>query len=84
VVAADKQITEAKDNLVKEVRNIPGAVARRILSLSSFDQQEGGRQHLLRRRRKVAVDLNLKELEYHRLDRQRETNEKMLQHVLER
>lgn len=81
VVAAEQQIHEAKENLVKEVRNIQAAVAR---DLAIIEHQEGGDLTLYEDARKRAVELNLKELEYHRLDRQRETNEKMYGTLLER
>jgi capsular exopolysaccharide synthesis family protein len=81
VIAAEQQITEAKENLLKEIRNIQAAVAR---DLAIIDKQEAGDSALYEDARKRAVDLNLKELEYHRLDRQRETNEKMYNTLLER
>ncbi len=81
VGAAEQQITESKENLLKEVRNIQGAVAR---DLAIIEHQEAGDSVLYEEARKRAVELNLKELEYHRLDRQRETNEKMYNTLLER
>jgi capsular exopolysaccharide synthesis family protein len=81
VIAAEAQVKEAKENLVKEVRNIQAAVAR---DLAIIEKQESGESALYEDARKRAVELNLKELEYHRLDRQRATNEKMYSTLLEK
>jgi polysaccharide biosynthesis transport protein len=81
VKAADERISQAKRALVDEVRNIQGAVER---DLAVIKRQETGDDTLYEDARKRAVDLNLKELEYHRLDRQRVQNEKMYNSLLER
>ncbi|HEX7602669.1 MAG TPA: polysaccharide biosynthesis tyrosine autokinase [Polyangiaceae bacterium] len=81
VKAADERITGAKRALVDEVRNIQGAVER---DLSVIEKQEAGEASLYEEARKRAVDLNLKELEYHRLDRARDQNEKMYATLLQR
>jgi capsular exopolysaccharide synthesis family protein len=81
VKSTDEKITNSKRALVNEVRNIQGAVQR---DLAIIERQEAGEAALYEDARKRAVDLNLKELEYHRLDRQRETNEKMYNTLLER
>lgn len=80
VKAADERISAAKRALVDEVHNIKGAVER---DLDVIKRQEGGDASLYEQARKNAVDLNLKELEYHRLDRQRAENEKMYNMLLE-
>ncbi len=81
VKAADERVVQAKRALVDEVSNIKGAVAR---DLAVIKLQEQGEDSLYQDARKRAVDLNMKELEYHRLDRQREENEKMYTTLLER
>ncbi len=74
VKAADERVLQAKRALVDEVKNIQGAVGR---DLDAVRKQEAGDASLYEGARKSAVDLNLKELEYHRLDRQRSENEKL-------
>jgi capsular exopolysaccharide synthesis family protein len=81
VKAADERISQAKRALVDEVRNIQSAVQH---DLAVIKHQEAGDNSLYEDARKRAVDLNLKELEYHRLDRQRAQNEKMYNTLLER
>ena len=81
VKAADERISQAKRALVDEVRNIQSAVQH---DLAVIKHQENGDNTLYEDARKRAVDLNLKELEYHRLDRQRAQNEKMYNTLLER
>lgn len=71
---ADEKIAAAKRDLMEEIRNIQGSVARDV---SVISRQEGGEVTLYEAARKKAVDLNLKELEYHRIDRQRVQNEKL-------
>lgn len=81
VLAADEKILQTKRALVAEVRNIQGAVER---DLAVIQHQEAGEASLYEEARKRAVDLNLKELEYRRLDRARAQNEKMYGTLLER
>ena len=47
-------------------------------------QRASSENSLYETSRKQAVDLNMKEIEYHRLDRQRDQNEKLYQFLLER
>jgi capsular exopolysaccharide synthesis family protein len=81
VKTADEKIASAKKALVAEVRNIQGALER---DLDILARQEAGEAALYEEARKRAVELNLKELEYHRIDRQREQNEKLYAQLLER
>ncbi|CAN5156579.1 polysaccharide biosynthesis tyrosine autokinase [soil metagenome] len=81
VLAADEKVLQTKRALVSEVRNIQGAVER---DLAVIQRQEAGEASLYEEARKRAVDLNLKELEFHRLDRARAQNEKMYNTLLER
>ena len=80
VRSADQKIALARTHLLNEIKNIQGAVAR---DLSIIERQEGGEASLYEGARKKAVDLNLKELEFHRLDRMRAQNEKLYAVLLE-
>ena len=80
VKGADQKIALAKDHLLNEIKNIQGAVGR---DLAVIERQEGGETTLYEGSRKKAVDLNLKELEFHRLDRMRAQNEKLYGVLLE-
>jgi capsular exopolysaccharide synthesis family protein len=81
VKMAAQKATQAKAALLAEVRNIQGSVAR---DLAIVTRQEQGEAALFEATRRRAVDLNMKEIEYHRLDRAREQNEKLYQMLLER
>ncbi len=80
VKKADEKISLAREHLLAEVHNIQGALAR---DLAIVERQEGGEGSLYEGARKKAVELNLKELEYHRLDRMRAQNEKLYAVLLE-
>lgn len=80
VKRADEKIALSKKALVNEIRTIQGAVAR---DLAIIQQQEAGEAGLYEASRKKAVELNLKELEFHRLDRLRAQNEKLYAVLLE-
>lgn len=77
---ADEKVALARAHLIDEVHNIQGAVAR---DLAIIEKQEGGEATLYEGSRKKAVELNLKELEFHRLDRLRAQNEKLYGVLLE-
>ena len=80
VKKADEKLALTKSQLLSEIKNIQGAVAR---DLSIIERQENGEASLYEGARKKAVDLNLKELEFHRLDRMRAQNEKLYALLLE-
>lgn len=80
VKKADEKAALAKAHLLSEIRNIQGAVAR---DLAIIQKQEAGEAGLYEEARKKAVELNLKELEFHRLDRLRAQNEKLYGVLLE-
>jgi succinoglycan biosynthesis transport protein ExoP len=80
VKKADEKLALSKSQLLSEIKNIQGAVAR---DLSIIERQENGEASLYEGARKKAVDLNLKELEFHRLDRMRAQNEKLYAVLLE-
>ncbi|MBX3205028.1 MAG: polysaccharide biosynthesis tyrosine autokinase [Labilithrix sp.] len=80
VKKVDEKLALSKKTLVNEIRTIQGAVAR---DLAIIQQQEAGEAGLYEASRKKAVELNLKELEFHRLDRLRAQNEKLYAVLLE-
>lgn len=80
VKQVDEKIAQIKKDLFDEIRNIQGAVAR---DLAILERQEQGEASLYEGARKRAVELNLKELEFHRLDRMRAENEKLYGVLLE-
>jgi succinoglycan biosynthesis transport protein ExoP len=80
VKKADEKIALSRDHLLSEVRNIQGAVER---DLAVIKRQEGGEANLYEESRKKAVEVNQKELEFHRLDRMRAQNEKLYAVLLE-
>jgi polysaccharide biosynthesis transport protein len=81
VKEADARVESTHDSLVDQIKNIRGALEH---DLATIRAQEGADQSLYESSRKRAVDLNMKEIEYHRLDRQRDQNEKLYQFLLER
>ena len=80
VLKLDERIAETRRSLFAEVKNIQDAVRR---DLSVIERQEAGEASLYESARKRAVELNLKELEFHRLDRMRAQNEKLYGSLLE-
>ncbi len=81
VKRADGRLTETRDALLAEVRNIKGAVEK---DLAVITREEAGDSALFEATRRRAVDLNMKEIEYHRLDRTRDQNEKLYGVLLQR
>lgn len=81
VKSATAKVAETRSALLAEVRNIQGAVARDLAAVTREEAGEGG---LFEATRKRAVDLNMKEIEYHRLDRSREQDEKLYAMLVER
>lgn len=81
VKTADDKVKETKTALLQEIRNIQGAVAR---DLAVVAREEGTDASLFEATRRKAVELNMKEIEYHRLDRTREENEKLYAMLLEK
>ena len=78
---AQERVEEQRKALLAEVINIKGAVTR---DLAVVDREEAGKATLYEQSRQRAVDLNMKAIEYHRLDRDRENNEKLFSLLLER
>jgi capsular exopolysaccharide synthesis family protein len=81
VKGAAERVTEMREALLAEVRNIKGAVER---DLAIVTREEAGDLALFEETRRRAVDLNMKEIEYHRLDRTRDENEKLYGVLLQR
>jgi capsular exopolysaccharide synthesis family protein len=81
VKGAEARVNTSRDALLAEVRNIQGAVER---DLAVANHEESGLSGLFDKAKKQALDLNLLEIEYNRLKRSKENNEKMFGLVLER
>ncbi len=80
VKAVTGKIEETRSALLTEVRNIRGAVQRDVAAIRDEESRKAGLYDDAHRR---AVDLNMKEIEYHRLDRSRDQNEKLYAMLLE-
>jgi capsular exopolysaccharide synthesis family protein len=78
---ATERVIDTRAALLHEVKNIQGAVER---DLAIITRQEGAEAGLFNSARQRAVDLNMKEIEYHRLDRSRAENEKLYSMLQER
>jgi len=81
VKRVEERIAETKATLLAEIGNIQGAVQRDLAIVTREEAADGALFEATRRR---AVDLNMKEIEYHRLDRARDQNEKLYGMLLER
>jgi succinoglycan biosynthesis transport protein ExoP len=81
VLAAQSRLDATREALLSEVRNIQGALDG---DLNVIKRQETGLAGLFERARKEAFELNLLEIEYNRLHRSKENNEKLYSLVLER
>jgi capsular exopolysaccharide synthesis family protein len=80
VKKADERIAQLRQAQFDEIKNLQGAIVR---DLAIIQHQEQGELALYEGSRRKAVELNLKELEYHRLDRLRAQNEKLYGVLLE-
>lgn len=81
VLSATARVDLARTALLAEVRNIQGAIDRDLAVVSA---QEGGLHALLEQSKKEALDLNLLEIEYNRLNRTKQNHEKLYAMVMER
>jgi capsular exopolysaccharide synthesis family protein len=81
VRSATERLTEGRQALIAQIKSIKGAVEH---DLAVVGQEEAGERALFESARKRAVDLNMKEIEFHRLDRTRDQNEKIFGMLLER
>ena len=71
---AVQRVASSKAALLTEVANVQAAVIR---DLAIIERQEQAEAAMFNASRRSAVDLNMKEIEYHRLDRARDENEKL-------
>jgi capsular exopolysaccharide synthesis family protein len=74
VKEANERLAAGKAALLTEVANVEAAVVR---DLAIIERQEQAESAMFNASKRSAVDLNMKEIEYHRLDRAREENEKL-------
>lgn len=81
VLAADTRVETTRDALLNEVKNIQGSLKG---DLNIIGRQEGGVAGLFNGAKKDALELNLLEIEYNKLRRQKENTEKLYSLVLER
>jgi capsular exopolysaccharide synthesis family protein len=81
VLATQGKIDASREALLSEVRNIQGALDA---DLNVIKRQEAGLAGLFEGARKEAFELNLLEIEYNRLHRAKDNNEKLYALVLER
>jgi succinoglycan biosynthesis transport protein ExoP len=81
VKEADVRVQSTHEALLEQIQNIRGALEH---DLATIRRQEATEQSLYETSKRQAVDLNMKEIEYHRLDRERDQSEKLYQFLLER
>jgi succinoglycan biosynthesis transport protein ExoP len=81
VKESTERLAQARKALLAEIANIKGAVGR---DLAVITREEASERELYEAARKRAVNLNMKEIEYHRIDRARQQNEKLYAMLLER
>ena len=81
VRSAEAAVAASRAAVLAEVRNIQGSAAR---ELAAAEKNEGGIASLLTEAQRRAVEVNLLEIQYNRLRRTRENNDKLYSMVLER
>lgn len=81
VKAADAKVEAARLALVSEIRNIQGAASS---NLDGLGREAAGLARLFENAKRRALDLNLLEIQYNRLARNKENTEKLYSLVLER
>lgn len=81
VVAALARVESSRDALRAEIRNIQGAVQNDLIAVG---REASGLSGLFEQAKAHAMDLNLLEIEYRRLERTKTNNEKLYGLVLER
>jgi capsular exopolysaccharide synthesis family protein len=74
VMQANEKLAQSRAALLAEIKNVQAAAQR---DLAIVTREEAGEAELFEATRRRAVDLNMKEIEYHRLDRTREQDEKL-------
>lgn len=81
VAGAAAQVQEARSTLLAEIRNVQGAIEG---DLNAATHEMSGLSGLLESAKQHALDLNMLEIEYRRLERSKENTEKLYSLVLER
>jgi capsular exopolysaccharide synthesis family protein len=81
VLAATARVEASRVALLSEVRNVQGATQR---DLAVVEQQEAGLSRLFEKAKAQALQLNLLGIEYNRLRRTKENNEKLYDFILQR
>ena len=81
VRSAESKLSSSREALLAEVKNIQESYAR---DAAGLDHEIAGLKGLYDAAEKRALDLNLMEIEYGRLRRGKETNEKLFSMVIER
>ncbi len=81
VSSAAAQVVVARQALVDEIRNVQGAVKS---DLGAASREAAGLRGLLEEAKQRALDLNILEIEYRRLERSKDNTEKLYSLVLER
>ncbi len=81
VRVADGKVAVTRAALLREVKNLKGALSH---DLAIIEHQEAGEANLYEGARKRAIDLNLQDVDFRRLDRAREQNEKLYSLLLVR
>lgn len=81
VVAADARAKTARKALLKEVQNVKGAADHQLAAVT---RQEAGLAKLYNEAKRRALQVNLLEVDYSRLLRRRDNNEKLYSMVLQR
>lgn len=81
VQQAQSKLEQSLESFLRQVRNIQGAALREAAVVSS---EAAALQGLLDNARQRALDLNLEEIKYNRLQRATTTSEKLYTNVLER
>src|SRR5262249_36555302 len=81
VMGAHQRVEVTRDALLAEGRNIQGAVSG---DLAVIQRQEGGLSALMEQAKQQALELNLLEIEYKRLERSKDNTQKLYSLVLEK
>jgi succinoglycan biosynthesis transport protein ExoP len=81
VQAAEKRVRATEAAILKEIQNVKKSLARDVEVLG---KQAGGLQAMLNKAKEQAHELNLLEIEYNRLRRNKDNTEKLYSLILER
>jgi len=81
VASARATVETTREALLAEIRNVQGAVRN---DLAAVTREAQGLSGLFVRAKQRAMDLNMLEIEFHRLERSKTNTEKLYQLVLER